>query len=120
MSSLYVPEVNVVAFLLAAALERYQANFDQLAASWSDRNRWQEVNHQLREIKKLGAALPQLAVDEMDLVIRHVELLRSLLRKPSIELEPALAEELSIKQHRLRDAIGTMRTKCLRLLTREQ
>jgi hypothetical protein len=107
MSSSNSPQLNVVAFLLAAALERYQAALDRIREEQSDRNLWQEVNHQLGEIRNLAAALPQLAVDQMELLMRHIELLRS---------APFSSSGRTELLGKTQEAISSMRQKCLRLL----
>ncbi len=111
--------LSPVAFRLAAALERYQADFDQLVETWFDWNRCRTVIRELDDIGKLRGALPQLAADMTDLVMRHVELLRSLVRTATCA-EPAAANEITALVGRHRAAIESLRNKCLRLITRER
>jgi hypothetical protein len=117
MSPPNIPELSVVAFLLAAALERYQANWDRLIESWFDRQRCALVNQELDEIQKLRAALPQLGADMMEVMMRHAQLLRSLVKAAAVEGGAAAQVDALRQKHR--GAIDAMRTKCLRLFARD-
>jgi hypothetical protein len=112
-----IPELSVVAFLLASALERYQASWDQLIESWFDRNRCAQVNQELDEIRKLRAALPQLGADMMEVMMRHAQLLRSLVKSAAAE-GGAAAAQIAALRGKHRSAIEAMRTKCLGLFAR--
>jgi hypothetical protein len=116
MSSPPAPALTAIAFQLIAALERYQASFDELVESWFDRNRCHTVVRQLDEIRKLRCALPQLAVDMMELAIRHMDLLQSLWTKAAAAQGAAIVGEVAALRGRHRAAIEGMRQKCLRLL----
>jgi iron-sulfur cluster repair protein YtfE (RIC family) len=116
MSPATIPELSVVAFLLAAALERYQANWDQLIESWFDRTRCDMVNQELDEIQKLRSALPQLGADMMEVMMRHAQLLRSLLKAAT---DGAAAAQVAALREKHRSAIEAMRAKCLRLFPRD-
>lgn len=120
MAISHAASLSPVAFRLAAALERYQADFDELVESWFDWNRCRAVTRELDDIEKMRGALPQLAVDMMDVVMRHVELLRSLLRMATVGPHPGVVKEIETLHSRHRAAIAAMRTKCLKLITREQ
>jgi hypothetical protein len=117
MSPANIPELSVVAFLLAAALERYQAHWDQLIESWFDRQRCDMVNQELDEIQKLRAALPQLGADMMEVMMRHAQLLRSLVRAAGAE--GGAAAQVAALRRKHRSAIEAMRGKCLRLFARD-
>jgi hypothetical protein len=121
MTSFRTPALTAIAFQLAAALERYQASFDELVDSWFDRNRCRAVVRQLDEIRKLGCSLPQLAVDMMEVAIRHTELLQSLWTKATV-IAPgaAIAGEIAALRSRHHSAVEAMRHKCLRLLAADR
>jgi hypothetical protein len=116
MSSLPTPALTAIAFQLVAALERYQASFDELVESWFDRNRCHAVVRQLDEIRKLRCALPQLAVDMMEVAMRHMDLLQSLWTKATAAPGAVISGEIAVLPSRHRAAIEAMRHKCLRLL----
>jgi hypothetical protein len=117
MSPASIPELSVVAFLLAAALERYQAHWDQLIDSWFDRQRCDMVNQELDEIQKLRAALPQLGADMMEVMMRHAQLLRSLVKAATAD--GGAAAQVAALRQKHRSAIEAMRGKCLRLFARD-
>jgi hypothetical protein len=117
MSPPNIPELSVVAFLLAAALERYQANWDQLIESWFDRQRCVLVNQELDEIQKLRGALPQLAADMVEVMMRHAQLLRSLMKAATVE--GGAAAQIAALRQKHRGATEAMRAKCLRLFARD-
>lgn len=78
-----------------------------------DLNHGRIVVQELDEIQQLKATLPQFAMDMRELVIRHVELLRSLLRRGILAAEVGEPEEISALQRRHRAAIASLRGKCL-------
>jgi len=112
-----IPELSVAAFLLAAALERYQAHWDQLIESWFDRQRCDMVNQELDEIRKLRSALPQLGADMMEVMMRHAQLLRSLMKAAATDGGAGAQVEALRRKHR--GAIEAMRRKCLGLFARD-
>jgi hypothetical protein len=105
-------DLSVVEFLVAAALERYQASWDQLIESWFDRARFQAVNAELDEIRKLAAALPQLSADMMEVIMRHAQLLRALVRSAGSQH----AAQVAALRDKHKSAIETIHAKCTRLL----
>jgi hypothetical protein len=107
-------------FQLAAALERYQSDFDALLRSRFDPDRCRTVIRELAEIQSLSAALPQLAADTLDVVARHVELLGWLLRKSASRPGTPGAAEIDTLQTTHRSTVESMHAKCLRLLERER
>jgi hypothetical protein len=117
MSPANIPELSVAAFLLAAALERYQANWDRLVETWFDRQRCDLVNEELDEIRKLRASLPQLGADMMEVMMRHAQLLRSLLKAAA--LEGSAGAQVAALRQKHRSAIEAMRSKCLELFARD-
>ena len=109
MSQTYAPD-STVEMLVAAALERYQASWDELLGAWFDRDRCRAVNAELDHLHKLMAALPRLSGDLVEVVMRHAQLLLAL-AKP-IPSEPKTAAVAALrKKHR--KAIQGARGKCL-------
>lgn len=106
------PDLSVIEFLVAAALERYQASWDQLIEGWFDRERFQAVNAELDEIRKLAAALPQLSVDMMEVIMRHAQLLRALVRTAGSQH----AAQVTALRQKHKAAIEAIRAKCIRFL----
>ena len=107
-------DTSVVEFLIAAALERYQASWDQLIHRWFDRECCERVNAELEEVRKLAGALPRISADVMEVTMRHAQLLRALLRSdPPQAVSPAV----TALRGKHRAAVESIRTKCLQLLT---
>ena len=106
------PDLSVIEFLVAAALERYQASWDQLIDSWFDRERFRAVNTELDEIRKLAAALPQLSVDMVEIIMRHAQLLRALVRAAGSQH----AAQVAALRDKHKRAIEAIRAKCTRFL----
>lgn len=106
-----------VVFRLAAALEKYQADFDVLVRTRFDPGLCRAVIRELGEIQNLSAALPQLAADMLEVITRHVELLGLLLRRGGAGAEPVGAAEIGSLRSAHRSTVDAMHGKCLRLLT---
>jgi len=104
------PDSSIREVLAAAALERYQASWDELLASLFDRDRCRAVNAELDHISKLMAALPQLSDDLVEVVMRHAQLLLAL-AKPTPDQPKNAGLAALRKKHRT--AIQSARIKCL-------
>ena len=85
--------------------------------SWFDRQRCDMVNQELDEIRKLRAALPQLGADMMEVMMRHAQLLRSLVKAATAE--GGAAAQVAALRQKHRSAIEAMRGKCLGLFARD-
>lgn len=107
-------------FQLAAGLEQYEMDLDDLLASSADPKRYARLAHELKRIQKLSGALPQLAADSVEVVMRHVELFGLLFARPARYAAWRQREEILALQRRLCAVIDAMRAKCLRLLAREE
>lgn len=104
-------------FQLVAALEKYQADFDVLVRTRFDPGLCRAVIRELGEIQTLSAALPQLAVDMLDVIGRHVELVGLLLKRGVGSSEPVGAADIGTLRSVHRSTVDAMHGKCLRLLT---
>jgi hypothetical protein len=109
-------DTSVVGFLTLAALERYQATWDQLIQYWFDKECCRRANLELEEIRKLVLALPRLSADLMEVTMRHAQLLRALLKRDRIE--PGEAEVAALR-NKHRAAIQAIRSKCTPYLARQ-
>jgi hypothetical protein len=113
MSNATYRDTSVTGFLLSAALERYQARWDELADHWCDSALFQAANSELAEVRKLIASLPQLSVEMTEVVMRHAQLLRALVRPASPVERRAQVRAL---KRRHEEAVGAVRRKCLELI----
>ena len=108
MSYTYTTDSTEV--LVAAALERYQASWDELLGSWFDRDRCRAVNAELEQLRKLMVALPRLSGDLVEMVMRHAQLLLALAKPIPSESKAAALSALRRKHSK---AIQIARGKCL-------
>jgi hypothetical protein len=118
------PSLTPVVFQLAAGLEQYEMDLRDLLACAgrkpADPKRYARVVQELARIQKLSGALPQLAADTVEVVMRHVELVGLLFASPMRYAAWRQRKEILALQLRLGEVIASMRTKCLRLLAREE
>ncbi|NPC58603.1 hypothetical protein [Caenimonas soli] len=111
MQYTYFPNSNVRELLVAAALERYQASWDELLGSWFDRELYRAVNADFDNLRNLMAALPQFSEDLVQVVMRHAQLLLAI-AKPTPP-QPKAAGLAALRQKHS-TAIQSARGKCLR------
>ena len=107
----YAPDSSILEILVAAALERYQASWDELLGSLFDRAHCRAVNAELDDLRKLMAALPQLSDDLLELVMRHAQLLLALTKPTAPQPKSA---GLAALRRKHTTAIESARGKCLR------
>jgi hypothetical protein len=107
------PDLTALGFRMVAALERYQAQWEELIDRWFDRDCWLKVNAELDELRRLVAGLPEFSADLMQVIMRHAQLLRSLI-KPSAARSKAV--EVAALRGKLGAAVDGLRSKCLRVL----
>lgn len=101
-------ELSVIAFKVAAVLETYQSQREWLAADCRNRPFYRAVGAQPDEISSLLGALPQLAVDLIEVVVCHGKLLHL--------LEAGDAPAVSRLCVRQTHAVSTLRRKSLKLI----
>ena len=103
-------DITAIAFKVVAILEAYQLHIERLAADWRNRSLYRTVAAQLDELRGLLGALPQLAVDMVEIIVCHGQLLRVL-------QSPGARADVSQLQVRQTDAVTTLHRKILRLLS---
>jgi len=113
MQSKNTPDASALGFRMMAALERYQQQWEELVDPWFDREYWLKVNAELDELRKLVAALPELSADLMEVIMRHAQLLRSLVKPSAPQIKAA---EMAALRRKHAVAIEGLRGKCLRLV----
>ena len=105
-------EPDVSGLLVAAALDRYQASWDQLVDRWFDRALCRAADAELDQIRQLIASLPQLSQHMAEVVMRHAQLLRALLRSVCDSERDAQVAALKRKHS---DAVAAIRRGCVEL-----
>ena len=119
MSASHAPELDAITFQLAAALETYEQHVTAMVDTWLDMDLYRQVSDEIEEIRMLSAALPQLSVHWVELLITHAELVHSLWR---LRFQEDEADRARLGEVRTRhaDCIASLRTRCLRLLARSE
>lgn len=97
---------RVVAFKLAAALEKYEMDLRALAETWADPVLWRRLQDEFGELRILGASLPKLSVNWVAVLVSRARLLQALCTRA------ALGSEL---QEHLR-AVESLRDRCVRAM----
>jgi hypothetical protein len=108
-----VPDLSALGFRMVAALERYQAQWEELIDRWFDHDCWLKVNAELDELRRLVAAVPEFSADLMQVIMRHAQLLRSLIKPSADGVKTA---EVTALRRKLGAAVDDLRNKCLRVL----
>lgn len=106
-----IPQSGVPELLVAAALERYQARWNEVIVTCFDRDHCRAVNAELDHIRGLVTALPPLSSDMAEVAMRHAQLLLAITRPTSAQPKAAGVAALR-KKHSL--AIEGIRGRCLR------
>jgi len=101
------PSVHVATFRLAAALEAYEMNLHALARRWRDAELRRRLREQFREMRLLGASLPQMSVSWIAVLVSRARMLQAFFARSGVA-GPALQDHLR--------AVAALRTGCLRLL----
>jgi hypothetical protein len=115
MSAFQARAFDAIAFQLAAALDAYDITFESLMRDWPDIDLYHSASASMDELRMYSAALPQLSVQYITLLIAHAELVHCLWKHAS-GAEPVPAVQLETARSDHRAAITGLRRKCLRLL----
>jgi hypothetical protein len=114
MSAPQARALDAIAFQLASALDAYDVTFDSLMRAWPDMDLYHSASASMDELRMYSAALPQLAVPYVSLLIAHAELVHTLWKNSNGK---TVADEvLAAARDDHRSAISALRRKCLRLL----
>lgn len=101
------PSVPVATFRLAAALERYEMDLQALTQRWRDVELRRRLREQFREMRLLGASLPQVSVSWIAVLVSRARMLQAFFARTG-RAGIALQEHLH--------AVAALRNGCLRLL----
>jgi hypothetical protein len=105
--------LSAIAFQLAAALDNYEQDVHALVAASFDPELYRRISRQMDDMRMYAAALPQVSVAWVEVMIRHFELTHAMWRnsragEPAVELQPLLAH--------LREAVARLSRKCAQLM----
>jgi hypothetical protein len=116
MSASEAPALDAIAFRLAAALEEYERDVARMVDTWLDMDLYRDVSEQVEEIRMFTAALPQLSVPWVELLIAHAELVHSLWRLRFQDVETDRERFGEVREHHTA-CIHSLRSRCVRLLS---
>lgn len=111
--------LDAIAFQLVAALEKYDADADAMVENWPDLDRYREVSAQIENIRMYSAALSDVRVQWVELLIAHAELIHFLWRVKFGESLDAKAQIASVREHHA-DCVVALRNRSLRVIQRSQ
>lgn len=117
MSASHAPALDAIAFQLVAALEQYDEDVGRMVDTWLDMELYQRVSAQIEDIRHYSAALPQLGVHWVELLIAHAELVHSLWRLRFQEVD-ADREQLETVRARHAACVASLRSRCSRVVER--
>lgn len=109
--------LDAIASQLASALEAYEEDVGGMVETWLDMERYQRVSAEIEEIRHFSAAVPQLSVQWVELLIAHAELVHSLWRLRFQEVD---TDRERLREVRARHAacVESLRVRCARLPAR--
>jgi hypothetical protein len=113
MSASFSPALPAIAFQLAAAIEDYQIAFEAIVAGERTRHAFARASALLTPIRRLRGAIPALSGDVLELLIGHMEVLRSIREAPAADAGPR-AERVARHERTL----ARMHRKCVALFSR--
>jgi hypothetical protein len=117
MSASQASALDVISFQLAAALDTYDQDLEEMVETWLDMDLYGKVSDEIEEIRRYSAALPQLSVPWVELLIAHGELVHSLWRLRFQEVESD-RERLAEVRDRHTACVRSLKARCVRMLAR--
>jgi hypothetical protein len=114
MSARELPSTDATAFRLAAMLEQYEQDVEELTSTWLDTVLYARISADLREMRLLCAGCPALSVPWVHLLIAHAELMHCMWAARPDGGEQPTAERCKAA-HLL--ATRALRQQCLRHFT---
>lgn len=117
MTASHAPILDAIAFQMAAALEHYEQDVVRMMDASLDMDVYREVSRQIEYIRMYSAALPQLSVPWVELLIAHAELVHHMWRAQNARPAPT-ADEVAAVWQRHAEAVRHLHDGCLRMLAR--
>ena len=113
MSARQAQAFDAIAFQLVAALERYESSAAAMVAGWMDMELYRTCGREIEEIRRYSAALPQLSVAWVELLIAHAELVQTLWRNGQPGSDPKRLNDVLVHH---KTCIQLLRGRALRHL----
>jgi hypothetical protein len=115
MSAHQASAATAIALQLVAALDAYQADVASLAAPCVAPESYQRLRLRLDEMRGYAAALPDVSVAWVELLIRHFELAHALWKHQ----HGGAGEDLDGLHDRHRESVARLRARCLLVLQQD-
>lgn len=119
MSASQAPALDAIMFQLVASLQRYDADVERMVDTWLDMELYNAVSDRIEEIRGLSAFLPGLAVQWVELLIAHAELVHALWRTQQAGAA-AHPEEIATVRGRHAECVASLCQHCRRQLARSR
>jgi len=117
MSASQASALDEISFQLAATLDTYDHDVAKMVETWLDMELYRTVSDEIEEIRRYSAALPQLSVPWVELLIAHGELVHSLWRLRFQEVESD-RERLAEVRDRHTACVRSLKMRCVHMLAR--
>ena len=114
MTSVPASSLHALALDLAAALDQYEQDVEDLLHAWPDPGRYRRVTDSLEKVRRCAAVLPRLTIPTVELLIAHAELAQGLWDRT--DWSSTLEESVwpIAEQHRAR--VFSLREACLTIV----
>jgi hypothetical protein len=119
MSASQAPALDAIALQLAAALDSYDRDAAAMVARWPDMDLYRGVSEQVERIRMYSAALPAAAVQWVELLIAHAELVHLLWQTQS-GARPGDGALVAQRRERHSECVRALRLRCLALAGQAQ
>ena len=113
MSASQASALTAIVLQLTATLAKYEADLARLVPSRFDPDLYQQVSRHVDDMRMYSAALPQVSVAWVELLIRHFELTHAIWR---LGQGKSTAEEIDGLRAAQCESIGELRRKCEQVL----
>jgi hypothetical protein len=100
MSASECQALQSTALEVAAALDAYERHVRQLVSSWLDMDLYHAVSGEIDAVRSLCAALPELSLPWVSLLVSHAELVHCLWRSTQPAARPVSGElQARLEEH---------------------
>jgi hypothetical protein len=114
MTSVPGSSLNALAVDLAAALDRYEQDVEDLVRVWPDPEHYRRVIDAMEQVRLAAAPLPRLSIRAVELLISHAELVQGLWDSTDPRLQAEESVWPVVEQHRA--CVFRLREACLTIM----
>lgn len=107
--------LDAIAFQLLAALEEYDQDTARMIAAWPELELYRSVSDQVEKIRLYCSSMPEAAVQSLELLIAHAELVHLLWRAEYGGDRKSLEAIDGVRDHHA-DCVAALRNRCMRVM----